>query len=174
MKRPEVRRNIPPRSSDNVKRELHPEPEPALLQKLCKTARYVGIAKHKESPRRFGLAPYTKRRGDETLCDKHAGFAPEQMESVAQLLFRGIRAGLIAKSVDFPPPIVWCIGDDGWIFEARITNAGQAEYHGYPVRSSEAIACDVFQRYAAWADTHGDQQDREAAMRCQAFYRFKR
>lgn len=126
------------------------------------------------SRRRFGLAPYTKRRGDETLCDKHAGFAPEQMESVAQLLFRGIRAGLIAKSVDFPPPIVWCIGDDGWIFEARITNAGQAEYHGYPVRSSEAIACDVFQRYAAWADTHGDQQDREAAMRCQAFYRFKR
>jgi hypothetical protein len=173
MKKPTARQHIPPRSSDNVKRELHPEPDPALLQRLCTTARYVGIAKHEESPRRFELAPYTTRRGDETRCDKHAGFVPEQMESIPRLLCRGIRADLIAKSLDFPPPIARCIGDDGWIFEARITNAGQAEYHGYPVRSSEAIAKDVFQRYVAWTAAYGDPQDREAALRCQAFYSFK-
>jgi hypothetical protein len=173
MKKPAARRNIPPRDSDNAKRKLDPEPDPALLQRLWETARYVGISKHKESPRRFGFAPYTKPRGDETLCDQHAGFVPEQMGSIPRLLRRGIQAGLIAESPDRPPPIVWCVGDDGWIFEARITNAEQAEYHGYPVRPTEAIAEPVYRRYAAWADVHGAREDREAASRCQDLYEFK-
>lgn len=169
MKKPPRRIDIPPRDSDNAKRRLHPAPDPALMERLCGAARYAGYAKHKAAPADFGLPPYNKPRGDATLCDGHARFTPSQVSSIPRLLRRGIRAGLIGDS----PRIIWTVGDDGWIFEGRITNAEQDEYHGYPVRPTEPIAEPVYRRYAHWAQVRGDEQDREAAARCRAMYGFK-
>jgi hypothetical protein len=91
------------------------------------------------------------------------------MTTIPRLLRRGIRAGLIGASAR----ILWTISDEGWIFECRITNAEQDEYHGYPVRPNEPIADDVYHRFQQWADTHGTAADRAAADRCQALYGFK-
>jgi len=68
-----------------------PSPDPALIKRLCKTARYHGYAKHKAAPLAFGLAPYNKLRGDATLCDEHAGFTKEQSPRLFTVVFtRGL------------------------------------------------------------------------------------
>ena len=43
---------------------------------------------------------------------------------------------------------------------------GTNEYHGYPVRPSEAIAELVYKRFSAWAIAHGNPQDQQAARAC--------
>jgi hypothetical protein len=50
------------------------------------------------------------------------------------------------------PALLWAPSDNGWLYEARITVPGQAEYHGYPVLPSEAIATAVIQRYEMWVE----------------------
>lgn len=169
MKRPLPRGALPARDSDNDKRRLGPIPEPEHIARLREHAQYKGSPKHKANPRAFGLPQWDKSRGDATLCDSHAGFSRDAAASIPGLLRRGIDAGPIGHG----DSILWTVGDDGWIFEGRITNAEQGEYHGYPVRPSEAIAQAIFERFAAWARDQGKDVDREAATRCQELYGFK-
>jgi hypothetical protein len=136
-------------------------------------ATYVGAPKHKGDPRRFGLPPYRSPRGDETLCDTHAGFEPTDLADVKRLMARGIAAGLIGHvERQGVPTILWTVGDNGWIFEARVTNVAGPEYHGYPVRPLEAIGTLVFERFADWAQARGNETDRQAAANCRALYGF--
>lgn len=163
---------MPPRHSDNDKRRLHPAPDPIVLRNLAARVTYRGIAKHKAAPARFGLPPYTGPRGDESLCDDHASVEPEDMPDVRKWLVRGIDAGRIGHVERAGvPTIVWTVSDHGWIFEARVTNAGQAEYHGYPVRPSGAIAAMVIARFGGWANADGSEADRRAVENCRLLYR---
>lgn len=177
MKKPSVRPNIPPRTSDNHKRKLHPNPDPALIMNVNQKIRYGGSAKHKANPAIFGLTSHGRVSGDATLCDAHAGFHPKNMSDIPRLLQRGIKAGLIGDnnaSIQGMPQIVWTVGDDGWIFEGRLTNPEQTEYHGYPVRPTEPIAIQVYRRYSEWASRAGDSIDQEASERCSSMYGFTR
>jgi hypothetical protein len=167
MKKPRSRTTLLPRQSDNDHRRLDSAPDPARIQWLLGHARYRGRGKHKGSPAAFGLEPEPK--GDATLCDDHAGFLPDAAPSIPRLLKRGISAGLIGPGAR----MLWTVGDDGWIFEARITNSEQSEYHGYPVRQTEAIAEKVYQRFVAWAAAHGGAADQQAATLCQQLYGFR-
>lgn len=160
---------MPSRLSDNDKRRLDPAPDVVLIARLCAGARYRGSPKHKAAPAAFGLPIWTRPHGDATLCDAHAGFTADQADSIPRILKRGIAAGLLGQG----GRILWTIGDDGWIFEGRVTNEARQEYHAYPVRPSEAIARPVYERYAAWAQAHGDTTDREAQARCRDLYGFK-
>lgn len=169
LKKPRKRPDIPPRTSDNDKRRLHPAPDAGFLAQLESTASFVGSPKHKLAPMAFGLPLYTGKRGDESLCDEHAGFQPPDMASIPAIMRRGIRAGLIGHL----STIIWAVSDVGWIFEGRITNPGRSEYHGYPVRPSEAIAELVYRRFAAWAARQGTKVDKKAATNCQALYGFR-
>jgi hypothetical protein len=175
MNRPPRRPDIPPRRSDNEKRRLHPEPGVTLrVTALLRVATYHGISKHKRDPVRFGLRHYRGRRGDESLCDDHANFEPDQMPRVPAMMQRGIRAGLLGHLISQgAPTMLWAVADSGWIFEARVTNISVPDYHGYPVRPSEAIAELVFRRFHAWAETHGEVADRRAAQACRALYGFR-
>lgn len=168
MSKPKPRIDLPPRASDNLQRALDPAPDPDILEELSNRAHYRGYAKHKAAPKAFGLAPYTKPRGDSTLCDAHAGFTEAQISVIPRLLQRGIKAGLVASSTR----VIWTISDQGWIFEGRITNIEQREYHGYPLRPSEPIAEAVYQRFHAWAAMHGEALDRQAAANCRDLYGF--
>lgn len=168
MKKPKPRLDLPPRASDNLQRALDPSPDPKMLEQLSNTAFYRSYAKHKSAPQAFGLPPYTKPRGDSTLCDTHAGFNKEQIGVIPRLLRRGIKAGLIASSTR----LIWTISDEGWIFEGRVTNIEQREYHGYPLRPSEPIAEAVYRRFSAWAATHGEAADKQAASNSRDLYGF--
>jgi hypothetical protein len=169
MKKPPPRPDIPPRSSDNVRRRLLDPVPPALSSELLAKAHYVGSSKHKRNPSVFGLGPYIGPSGDRTLCDEHAGFSVTHMTGIPALLSRGIHAGLIGQR------LLWTIADNGWIFEARLTNAETQEYHAYPVRQSEAIARAVFDRYAEWAALPSrDALEVQAASSCRALYGFNK
>lgn len=168
MKKPPPRPVLPKRISNNDRRRLLPLPiDVAHLQSLA-AARYCGSPKHKANPKIFGLEPYIGERGDATLCDTHAGFKLAHMLAIPALIQRGVRASLVGSC-----QMLWTVADSGWIFEARVTNAVQVEYHGYPVRSSEPIAEAVYRRFADWAALNGTASDRQAAENCQSMYGFK-
>ena len=126
MRKPKKRPDLPSRRSDNDNRKLDTNPNSQKIAELLGCAHYVGSSKHKRNPHLFGLRPSNGKRGDETLCDEHAGFAPDDMQSVSAMLQRGLRAGLVGGRV------IWAVADNGWIFEARLTNVVTFEYHGYP------------------------------------------
>jgi hypothetical protein len=172
LKRPAHRPDLPPRDSDNEKRRLEPDPDPVRLQSLLQKAKYRGIARHKSAPRDFGILDDSGgSRSDATLCDRDAGFSPSDVATIPDLIRRGITAGLVGHNWrPGIPTIIWPVADNGWIFEGRITNRETAEYHGYPVRPSEAIASLVFKRFAKWAETNGTAADKRAAANCQVIY----
>lgn len=164
--RPDKRPDFPPRNSDNDKRRLDPDPDPASIANLVDKSKYEGSSKHKRNPHLFGLDPYRGKRGDETLCDEHAGFDVLAMARIPELLIRGIVAGLVGGRV------LWTIDDDGWIYEMRLTNADLYQYHGYPVRPTEAIARPVYDRFAKWASSNKAAIEIKAANACAARYGF--
>ena len=133
-KKPPSRPKLPQRNSEIENCRLLDEPSPAQIADLLEKAHYVGSPKHKRHPHLFGPEPFNGKRGDETLCDEHAGFKPSDMAGVKALLERGIKAGLIG------PRMLWSVASDGWIYSARITNSVTKEYHGFPIRPTEAIA----------------------------------
>jgi hypothetical protein len=166
LPRPPRRIDIPPRKSENRKRALDDDVPPERIVHLLQTVKFEGSPKHKRFPHRFGLEPYRGVRGDETLCDAHAKFEPSDWPSIMPMLRRGLRAGLVGTNI-------WAVADNGWIYEGAVTNAVQSEYHGYPVRPSEAIASEIYRRFKLWADTHGTQLDKQAAANCAARYRLR-
>lgn len=167
MRRPQPT-DLPPRRSDNDKRRLLEDPPPALLTCLAAAVNYAGSSKHKRHPHLYGLPPFRGNRGDATLCDRHAGFQPEDMPTISRMLRRGIKSGLVGEE----GRIVWAVADDGWIFEFRQTNATQSEYHGYPLRPTEAIAAVIFRRFALWAQEQGARTDQSAVASCRRRYGF--
>lgn len=171
MKKPPPRPRIPPRSSDNDSRRLMQDISAQLSEKLLQNAHYVGSPKHKKNPIAFGLGPFSGKRGDRTLCDEHAGFTPSQMAIVPKMLHQGIEAGLIGKG-----EMLWAMCNSGWIYEARITNRDRSEYHGYPVRPSEAIARKVFDRFEEWvlSDLVRQQTLSTTLENCRNRYGFRR
>ena len=146
------RRLITARRSANGKRELAVQCFAAdALDVLAKRIAYEPYAKHKLRPRAFGLEPVSTLAEDATFCDAHAGFAPEQMRLIPRLLRRGVRAGLLGREgAPAEPRVMWTIGDDGWVFECRITHSGRALYHGYPLLPGDAMASKVISHFEQW------------------------
>lgn len=168
MKKPPERTDIPPRNQDNNKRRLEKDVSSKAIAELDAKAFYRGSSKHKRNPSIFSLEPFLGDRGDSTLCDEHANFQPADMAKIPELIHRGVQARLVGKNA-----LLWTVADNGWIFEGRLTNVVTTEYHGYPVRPTEAIAEKVYRRYSAWAFDRGNVADREAAIKCAELYKLK-
>ena len=134
---------------------------------MLSNVHYRGSPKHKLHPHLFGLPPFTGARGDATLCDD-ANFGVSQIADVPMLIRRGIRAGLIGHT----QRIIWTVADNGWIFEARETNRDAAEFHGYPVLPTEAIARAVFNRFSVWVLKQGTDAEQSARDSCKLRYGF--
>jgi hypothetical protein len=152
--KPPKRRIAVERSSDNDKRQLRAMPSLKERDELSLRATYGGSGKHKVNPRAFSLEPAAPA-ADDTFCDGHAGFAPEDMALTPGLLRRGILAGLFGhRDKGEDPTILWTVDDRGWVFEARITIPTQANYHGYPLLDGDAFARKVIARYSEYVYAH--------------------
>ena len=137
------------RSAPNDPRRLS-EALPSLVVRgvLAARATFDSYAKHKRNPGAYKLKPYEGEDEDPTYCDEHAGFSPADIPRAPGLLKRGIDAGLFGKKKKKGDPgLLWSVDDNGWIYEAQITNPGFAVYHAYPVLPNEAIARKVLLRY---------------------------
>lgn len=136
------------RSRNNANRRLIATlPTIASREALSARATYGGYAKHKFNPTAYKLSPYAGQDEERTYCDAHANFGKDNLDRISSLLARGVKLGLWSEqATDDVPSLLWTIDESGWIFELRITNAGQAQYHGYPVLPGDAFARQVLRR----------------------------
>lgn len=167
--RPATRSNLPARHSNNEKRRLLANPPPAYIAQLQQNIIYQPYSKHKQNPHLYGLEPFLGTRGDATLCDRDANFQPAHIPLIRPMIHRGLQAGLVGEN-----GIIWAVANNGWIYEGRITNIVQTEYHGYPVRRTEPIAVLVYRRFRDWVQVHGNQLAHQAVQQCKTLYGFRR
>lgn len=133
------------RSRNNANRRLIAT-LPAIASREALSARvtYGGYSKHKFNPTAYKLSPYAGQDEERTYCDAHAKFGKEASDRIPSLLSRGVMLGLWSEQTTGDvPSLLWTLDESGWIFELRITNAGQAQYHGYPVLPGDAFARQV-------------------------------
>ena len=160
----------PPTTARKARRLMSDErlpPEGSLAQ-LAKRAKYCGSAKHKEHPHLFGLGSSgSASAGDATLCDRDSGFRPEDRNYVGSWMSRGIKAGLVSEFwEEGAPKMIWALSDDGWIYEARITNQAVPEYHGWPLLAGDPFVALVYDRFRRWVDRHPKSRNESALKRC--------
>jgi len=139
---------------------------------------YGPYSKHKFNPTAYNLTPYAGPDVDRTYCDAHARFGKGDSIRIPGLLRRGVMLGLWSDQMDSDVPrLLWTIDGDGWIFELRITNLGQAQYHGYPVLPGDAFARHILVRAREVAFAGGefsidhDPQTQAAIVAAEIFYR---
>ena len=141
------------RSRNNANRRLIVAlPTTDSRVELSARATYGGYSKHKFNPTAYKLSPYAGQDEERTYCDAHANFGKEDLRRIPALLIRGVMLGLWSdQSNGEAPNLLWTLDESGWIFELRITNSGQAQYHGYPVLPGDAFARHVLVRARAVA-----------------------
>lgn len=167
------------RSRNNAKRRLVATvPTIQSRTELSTRVAYGAYSKHKYNPTAYKLTPYAGQDEERTYCDEHANFSKASFGRIPMLLDRGVMLGLWSDQSDGDvPALLWTIDDDGWIFELRITNSGQAQYHGYPVLQADAFARHVLARAREVAFSSGQLPvaqaagAREAIAAAEIFYR---
>lgn len=87
---------------------------------------YTGSPLHKTYPSPSGPAAW---RADEAKCDQ---FSPDQWPRLLAVLREAIRAGVVSDFRGEFPQRVWA-WINGVLHEARLTNAGLGDYHGFPI-----------------------------------------
>lgn len=137
-----------PRRTPNPKKHLAAPPETAsdvaALAEMARTARYVGNPDHKRNPGDFGLSPPSRPRMGKSLCDSVEIFSRKEAE---KLLQNGIERGVISVQIERGwPRIVWAVRD-GAVLEARLDNAEQGTYHGYPLDDTDPFVTTVLERW---------------------------
>jgi hypothetical protein len=136
------------RSRNNANRRLVATlPSATSRGELLARVTYGAYSKHKFNPTAYKLSPYAGQDEERTYCDAHAQFGKESFHRIPALLARGVMLGLWSEqnSGDVPS-LIWTLDNSGWIFELRMTNTAQAQYHGYPVLPSDAFARHVLVR----------------------------
>lgn len=171
-------RIVTQRSRDNANRRLCATvPTTASRAEFSSRVTYGPYSKHKFNPVAYKLTPYRGPDVERTYCDAHANFGKNDCVRIPGLLKRGVMLGLWSEQNDGNVPwLLWTIDESGWIFELRITNSDQAEYHGYPVLPGDAFARHVLvrAREIAFLETELIEQDpksQAAIAAAETFYR---
>ncbi|CAE6768170.1 hypothetical protein R69619_03714 [Paraburkholderia nemoris] len=167
------------RSRNNPNRRLTATlPTAESRTKLSALVTYGAYSKHKYNPTAYRLTPYAGQDVERTYCDAHANFGKDDFNRIPILLTRGVMLGLWSDQNDGDAPsLLWTIDESGWIFELRITNAGQTQYHGYPVLPGDAFARHVLVRAREVAFSEGkfsanqDASVQAAIAAAETFYR---
>jgi hypothetical protein len=80
------------------------------------------------------------------------------MGRIGAMMRTGIMAGLVGEiGAADEPRIIWAIDPNGWVYEARVTNAGQPSFHGYPLLPGDAMATKVVRRFERWVYDSDDK-----------------
>lgn len=99
-------------------------------QQVAERAFYVASGLHKSHPSPDGLWTVSSRRVDKSKCPK---IPVAEWSKLQDVLRRAIQASCVDVEFrgDFPAR-AWVRLNGGW-YEARLTNEGTGEYHGFPI-----------------------------------------
>lgn len=141
-------RIVTERSRNNPHRRLCVAlPAANLREDFSSQVTYGPYSKHKLNPFLYGLAPYAGADVERTYCDAHSDFGLKDVERIPLLLKRGVLLGLWSdQAKGGVPSLLWTIDHTGWVFELRVTNPVQTQYHGYPLLQGDAFARQVLIR----------------------------
>ena len=108
-----------------------------------------------------GLVERATYRPHEQHCSPIRTYAPHKTKcprgidcrTALGLLKDGLRRSMVPDDGAELPPRVWAVDDaTGIVYEGRITNADQAEYHGFPLLASDPFTEEVVRLWAERAD----------------------
>ena len=120
------------------------EAERQRLADLPRQASYGGKPEHKRDPGDFGLEPASRPRQGKALCDVSGVLT---RSDAATLLKQGMREGLVSeRTTNGWPNIVWAMHGEH-VLEARLDNAEQGSYHGYPLLPTDPFCARVRERW---------------------------
>jgi hypothetical protein len=124
------------RAGNNPKRRIAAVDCLTDVQKsvLAKRVKYVASGHHKRNPADYGLER-TSPRPTKSFCDKMRVIKLDEAKSMIQ---KGIFLGMFS---DFFyggfPKFIWCVGDDGEVYEAKTDSVTPGGYHGYPLEEED-------------------------------------
>lgn len=124
------------RSGNNPKRRIiSVDALPAdALARLAEQAKYVGSGHHKRYPADYGFER-TNPVPTKSLCDLNA---PVLLVQAQKWLIEGIMKSMMSKpSADGYPKFIWCVTDEGRVFEAKTHQNTPGLYHGYPLEDED-------------------------------------
>ena len=111
------------------------------LYEMARQAQYKPSPYHKprSSGPNFDLMP--RPRPDKTLCDTLAVKGPTDASC---LLRAGFRRGMISvQEYGGWPQNVWAVDAEGVVYEGQLSNRGNGEYHGYPMKNDEHFVLHI-------------------------------
>lgn len=109
-------------------------------QSLAQRVRYVGSGHHKRHPADYGLER-TNPVPTKSLCDLTE---PIKLAQALSWLRAGVMNGLISEpGADGFPKYIWCVTEDGRVFEAKTHPNTPGQYHGYPLEQEDDMRAYV-------------------------------
>ena len=124
------------REGNNPKRRIAPADllDSAARIVLANKIKYIASGHHKRNPADYGLER-TNPRPTKSLCDK-IRIIP--LKEANHLIRKGISFGMISSyAFDGFPKFVWCVGDDGEVYEAKTEPVTPGVYHGYRLEEED-------------------------------------
>ena len=89
-------------------------------------------------------------------CKKPDTWAPHKTKcpdgvgcpAALAMLKEGLRRSMVPPGSEGLPSPVWAVDDNtGQAYEARVTNRGTAEYHGYPVLDRDPLKDEILAKW---------------------------
>ncbi len=126
------------RAGNNPKRRIAPENKLTVDQRatLTKKVVYAASGHHKRNPADYGLER-TNPRPTKSLCDK-VRIIP--LKAAREMLCKGILLGMVSDySFSEFPKYIWCVAEDGEVYEAKTDATKAGTYHGYRLEEEDDI-----------------------------------
>jgi len=124
------------RAGNNPKRRIAPAAylTEARRTELAARAHYAPSGHHKRYPADYRL-DRTSPRPTKSLCDLKRIVLFEESKS---MLRKAILCGMFSDYfLGEYPKYVWCIGEDGEVYEAKTEATSPGGYHGYPLEEDD-------------------------------------
>lgn len=121
-------------------------------KELAHCVEYVPSGHHKKNPGDYGLER-TNPRPTKSLCD---ALRIIQLAEAKAMISKGIILGVFS---DFffakHPKYIWCVGDDGEVYEAKTNSVTPGVYHGYRLEEEDSMREYIKKTWKARCPTNG-------------------
>ena len=136
------------RAGNNPKRRIASKDSLTIAQRaaLAKKVIYAASGHHKRNPADYGLER-TNPRPTKSLCDR-IRIIP--LKEARTMIDKGISLGMVSDyAFDEFPKFIWCVGEDGEVYEAKTDETTAGTYHGYRLEEEDSMRDHVEQ---AWKE----------------------